>query len=552
MIHRITVWVKRVVRRLLNWLKKWQVWGTILLLLISVILVVLIQRTSFDWRPYDSSAQNVRNPTLWDFLELFIVPIILTLGGLLYERISSQREQKRQKEERELEQKRQNLEEQKNRAEIESREKLREITERERYQRVNLREFMDRIEARYASKGERLFDVDEPARATARARVKHVLHQADLKRKQHVIDFLLDSKLTLVTDERDAKHCLLEGFSLKQTDFCGLKMRRFDLTDVNLEGSRFEMAPDLSGACLSNANVSRVNFSGALLSDANLSGVHTNVEPNASKKNQTFFSHSQMERCDLSHTQLWNVQFDNATLIEAKLYAAYLHKCTIAGESNLSQVMFGGENEEQEQRTRIEQTNFINSNLSQVKFMSCDIVNCTIDRCDLTQAAFFNAWLSNVDLRTSYIDSSTDFSNASLEKVTLPTGELSGISFKNAQLTDISFEDIDFTDANFAGAALRNVSFLGCNLAEVDFTEAHFEKCTFENTNLHKANFTEITVEGFICVDKDLECVKWLEDELSSFAELGGLLRQRVEQQEDTIFDSLVIDAILSNTIPPT
>lgn len=58
------------------------------------------------------------------------------------------------------------------------------------------------------------------------------------------------------------------------------------------------MPADLSGACLSTANISKVNFSGAL-SDANLDEV-IKAEPNESKENQTVFSHSQMERCDLS------------------------------------------------------------------------------------------------------------------------------------------------------------------------------------------------------------------------------------------------------------
>lgn len=542
MIRHIIERVKQLIGQLISWLKKWQVWVSILFLLFLVVLVGLIRNTSFDWRPYNNEFQEARDPTLWDFLELFIIPIILTVGGLLYEGISRKRERDREKEERVLEKERRNLEDRRNQEEAERRDKLRESTDRERYQHANLSEFMDRIEALYGSKGERLFDVDEPTRATARARIKHVLHQADMKRKQYVIDFLLDSKLALVTDERDKKHSLLEGFSLEETDFCGLKMNRFDLTGVNLEGSRFELSPDLngvempadlSGACLSTANISKVNFSGALLSDANLSGVRTNAEPNESKENQTFFSHSQMEQCDLSHAQLWNVQFDNVTLIKAKFYATYLHKCTITGESNLSNVLFGGENDKQ--RTRIERSNFLNSNLSQVKFMSCDIVDCTIDKCDLSQATFFRATLSNTNLHTSNINSSTDFSSASLEKVVLPTGDLSGISFENAQLTDISFEDVDLTGANFAGATLRKVSFLGCNLAEVDFTD--------------------IIVEGCICVDRDLECVKWHEDELSSFSELGNMLRQRAkqqEQQEDDIFDGLVTDVILSNTVPPT
>ncbi len=531
MIRRITEWLKRVVGHLISWLKKWQVWAFVLLLLFIAVLVVFIRNTSFDWRPYDSSTQNVRNPTLWDFLELFIIPTFLVLGGFALDRVNRQRERERQK-----------LEAEKNQKEVAHREKLKEDIERERYQRINLREFMDRIESLYTGKGEELFNINEPARVTARARIKHVLHQADMKRKQHVIDFLLDSSLALVTHGQDKKCSLLEGFSLEQTDFCGLKMRGIDLTHVNLKGAHFENSSDLSDACLLNANVSGTNFSETLLSDANLSRVHANVESNENRENQTFFSHSQMERCDLSHAELWNVQFDNVTLIEAKFHAAYLHKCTIAEESNLSNAIFGEENDAQK-RTRIERTNFSNSNLSQVKFISCDIVNCTIDRCSLSQATFFNARLFDVNLCTSHIDGSVDFSNASLENVVLPTGNLSGISFKNAQLIGISFEDVDLTGADFAGAILQKVSFQSCNLAEADFTETYFgSMCSFEDTSLYKANFTKITVEDYICVDRDLECVKWHADELSSFTELG--IKQRT--QKDDIFDGLMIDETLS------
>lgn len=135
------------------------------------------------------------------------------------------------------------------------------------------------------------------------------------------------------------------------------------------------------------------------------------------------------------------------------------------------------------------------------------------------KANFFNAWLLGVDIVHVYSTTQQIF-QAHLEKVILSSGNLSGISFENSQLIDISFKDVDLTGANFAGATLQKVSFLGCNLAEVDFTN--------------------VIVEGFICVDKDLDCVKWHEDKLSSFSELGNLLKQRTEQQqqeEDDIFD---------------
>ncbi|MCO5188119.1 MAG: pentapeptide repeat-containing protein [Anaerolineae bacterium] len=519
-------------------------------------MILLIEMP--DWQLYNDNTQKLRKPIFWDFFELLIVPAALLLAGLFLEFVTQRRqkheeqlERQRQKHEEQLERQRQKHEEhleyqrlqqekESERAIVERHRKAREALEQEQSQRVSLRDFMDRIEFLYMSSGEHLFEVDEPARATARARIKHMLYQVDSLRKQRVVDFLLDSKLALVSNDEE-RASVLKGLSLKQIDLCGLSMRGIDLAEVDLESAKFEGEEDsqnpdvvkhcnLQGANLSNANLSGVRFSRALLESCDFSQVQANVESIERENSLTWFVHSRMHECDFSFSNLWHVQFKNTILIGAKFYGTTFQECSIQ-DSDLTDAVFDSSDKV---KPRIARTEFSNSVLAKLRFEACEVSDVIFQSCELSQAKFTSSELSDVDFSTSTIDGSSDFGLTSLQRIKFPTGKpLRGITFEKAELTDIVFEDVDLTGANFRQSSLKHVSFKHCELSAVDFSQAEiFEGVTFENTELLDANFAEIVFHTCICSDRDLVQVKWDDEKIIGFEDLHNRMMSWREEQK--------------------
>jgi Pentapeptide repeats (8 copies) len=165
--------------------------------------------------------------TVWDWLDLLIVPVVLAIGGYLFTR---------------------------------SENRATRAAADQRAQDEALQAYLDHI-------GQLLLDKERPlrqsrggneVRSLARARTLTVLARLDGDRKGSALQFLYESNLiTKATSIVDLK---------------GANLREAELSRVNLS-----MA-DLSGADLSDANLLRTDLSGANLSGANLSGTNLSDE----------------------------------------------------------------------------------------------------------------------------------------------------------------------------------------------------------------------------------------------------------------------------------
>ena len=175
---------------------------------------------------------GLRGKTLWDWLELLLVPFILGTFGLFWTTAQEDARQQR--------------------------------IEDYRAQDAALQAYLEQMSAvllRENSLREPGADNDE-VRALARARTLRILRTVDELRKTEVISFLQEADLVQATDGRPP------AISLSAADLGGVYLSDTDLSNVQLNNTDLRHA-DLMDADLMNANLMDANLSGA-----NLRNVH--------------------------------------------------------------------------------------------------------------------------------------------------------------------------------------------------------------------------------------------------------------------------------------
>jgi uncharacterized protein YjbI with pentapeptide repeats len=262
-----------------------------------------------------------RGKTVWDFLQLLIVPLMLVAIGLVFSLQQDARQQR--------------VEDQRAQAE-------RELAE-QRAQDEALQAYLDQMSQLMLER--KLLDAEpgDPVHTLAQARTSTVILRLDAEHNESVTRFLINSglavsgeasarllrKITLsdatlshtFLPNADLSDVNLSGADLANADLSHTFLPNTDLSDANLSGADLANAvvgdPDLSGANLSGANLASVFLLDANLSRADLGGAHL---PNASLENANLRGH------DLSDTYLFNANLIEADLREADLSGADLEK----------------------------------------------------------------------------------------------------------------------------------------------------------------------------------------------------------------------------------
>ena len=226
-----------------------------------------------------------REKTLWDWLELLIVPAALAGIGLWFSQAQRQHNS-------ELARKREEAEERalENRA-----------------QESALQGYLDRMTTLLLDRNLGDRTTSEGVCEIARARTLTILRRLDKGRVRYVIAFLLDTGLI-----RDSGPIL----SLQDAD-----LRKALLNDAQLP------AVCLSGASLSEANLSSADltngwFEGSLLNKARLSS--------AKLQNATFID-ANLAKADLRHADLRGANLQNANLEGTDLFHANLRNASLHG-----------------------------------------------------------------------------------------------------------------------------------------------------------------------------------------------------------------------------
>jgi hypothetical protein len=228
------------------------------------------------------SRWGFRGKTVWDFLQLLIVPLMLVAIGLVFSLQQDVRQQR--------------VENQRAKAE-------RELAE-QRAQDEALQAYLDQMSGLLLERDLRTSEEDSEVRTLARARTLTVLGRLDPSRKTAVMQFLVEAELVTSADGREPI-IALDGASLSNADLSFLGLRNADLTGADLSGA------NLNGADLSNADLGatkkvtlsgggllypvRANLSGANLSFADLSGADLRF---------AVLSHAHLSGADLSGADL--------------------------------------------------------------------------------------------------------------------------------------------------------------------------------------------------------------------------------------------------------
>lgn len=283
--------------------------------------------------------------TLWDLLELIIIPVVLAAGVIWFE--WRQRESERD-------------------IAYQRAENDRKIAN-ERSRDEILQGFLDKMTELILDKGLKKSDEGAEVRDIARARTLTTLRGLDKNRKGTLLRFLKDTDLISANaaiinmEEADLSDLnLLHVETVQEFERGGSIMlpRPADLSKIalaktNLSGANLSFA-DLTGADLRNANLFQSTVATAILSSANLeeailieANLTYSIFENANlKKSRLFRAHirwSNLQGTDLSDTDL-----RHADLREAKLQGANLSR------ANLSFADFTGAEVSVEQLARAE------------------------------------------------------------------------------------------------------------------------------------------------------------------------------------------------------
>src|SRR5215217_3551987 len=239
--------------------------------------------------------------TLWDWLQLLIVPVVLSLITVVFAWQQDQRQQQIETDRAEAEQK----------------------LAVQRAQDEALQAYLNQMASLLLGNGLRKSEEGSEERTLARARTLTVLGRLDTSRKTALMQFLVEADLVGRVEGEDPIISLT-----------GADLSDADLGEANLSGNDLGEA-NLSGAYLRYAILSEANLSGANLSDAVLSG-------------------ADLSRADLTSADLSGATFTPANLSDANLSGADLSEADLSeadlSEADLSRAK-GMSNEELEQET---------------------------------------------------------------------------------------------------------------------------------------------------------------------------------------------------------
>jgi uncharacterized protein YjbI with pentapeptide repeats len=314
-----------------------------------------------------------RAKTLWDWMQLFIIPLVLAIAAFVLNRTQQSNTEKATEQRARTEQ---------------------EIAER-RAQDAVLETYIDRMAELLIDKNLRSQPTDE-ARDMARIRTLTALRRLDGARNQILIQFLHDAGL-------------LGGQSTPIIDISG-----GDLRGVDLEGAYLE-AVNLKGA-----NLLKANLQDAFLKKANLQGA--NLE--AANLQRAYLEGANLREATLRKANLHKAKLHNADLEVADLREANLQRAYLL-EANLSAADL--------ERANLRQTDLRRANLQRANLLGADLydtnlADANLTKADLQEANLRTAFLIRTNLqdanlsRVKYLDRTFHLDEANLKGATMPDG----------------------------------------------------------------------------------------------------------------------------------
>lgn len=237
-----------------------------------------------------------RGKTLWDWLQLLIIPGVLAFGGYIYQGVEKQNEQIRTEQQAQTEQ---------------------EIAD-DRIREEALQDYLDRMSELLIEKGLRESESDDEVQSVARARTLTTIQRLDKDRKGLLLQFLQESQL-IQTDHTivnlvgaDMRNTVLFNASLERANLQGARLQGAHFLDVNFSGANLQGAR-LWGIMLSWANLQSANFTEAQCYGASLRG----SDFRGANLTRAIFWDADLERANLEGAILEGAILEGASLKDA-------------------------------------------------------------------------------------------------------------------------------------------------------------------------------------------------------------------------------------------
>lgn len=264
--------------------------------LVFALIQTLLAGYGVAWTGFGDYASPqgdyVRGKTLWDWLELLIIPVFLAVGVFILQRSEGTVE--------------------------------REIAT-DRQQEAALQAYLDRM-ADLLLKEKLLTSENEEVWNVARVRTLTVLRGLNAARNNIVLRFLRDIGLAGKQESKLFVAANLEGADLKGVNLIDTNLEHGRLDEADLERAFF-ISANLKNAILRNTNLQRANLNGTNLYRA--------VLRNARLQSATLYHanlHSaNLEGSNLEGANLQDANLEGVNLRDANLKDAFLRKANLKG-----------------------------------------------------------------------------------------------------------------------------------------------------------------------------------------------------------------------------
>src|SRR5260221_3319723 len=289
------------------------------ILVVAIIIIVatalIIVGYRLDWTGFNGNSKQGK--TLWDWLQLLIIPFVLAIGGYLFNLTVSRNERKA----------------------AANRDKTERDIALDNQQEATLQEYINKM-------SELLLDVHRPLRKSneddevqkiARVRTLTVHPRFNGSRKRSLLQFLYEARL-INNDESiiDLSDANLRDADLSYATLCSATMSGADLSDAVLNDAVLNDADlrgaNLHGADLSDAKLCNVTMIDADLVIATMIGADLRgADLRGPDLSGPYLSHANLEETDLSRASLNGADLSLAILFSANLEKADLSHANLEG-----------------------------------------------------------------------------------------------------------------------------------------------------------------------------------------------------------------------------
>lgn len=392
----------------------------------AILIWAIVPSITPAWTGFssDSATDGIirANRTLWEWLELLLIPAALLLGAWWVSHPKKESEVDHSS------------------AEAFNQSQIEAIESQHQEKRIQI--YYDTMTELLLKHGLRQATRDDEVRRVARAQTMTVLWGLNSERRGALARFLYESQLIQHPDPIiSLAGANLSSANLSGADLSDADLRQAHLTAANLADARLHKT-DLAGADLAGADLQ-----GAVPAKPPL-GISRWVPPNLSRAN---LNEAVLREANLAETNLTEASLRGTLLDKANLHKAILREANLQGaqlnKANLSQA-------------NLKDADLSEANLTKANFASAILTKATFKGAKMRGVDAWQANLKDADL------SGADLSEARLAMCFLFNGNL-----REANLTGANLRGANLSRADLSGAKLERADLRGAYLSGAIVTD---------------------------------------------------------------------------------